>query len=58
MEYGRFEFETLGNVKKVYVKIIDNKLRLLDMYKYTLADKNIHLHTCKLQTSTDMLKTK
>ena len=36
-EHGGFDPENLGNIKKDYVSIIDNKQRLLDMYKYTLA---------------------
>ena len=50
--------QTLGNIKKAYVSIIDNKRRLLYTYKYTLADKNIQLYTNKLQTNTNMLKRK
>ena len=36
-EHGDFDQEILGNIKKAYVSIIDNKGRLLDIY--TLADK-------------------
>ena len=40
-EYGDFDQETLGNINKAYVSIIDKKGRLLDMYKYTLEDKTL-----------------
>ena len=49
LENSGFEPKILSNIKKAY--IIDNKLRLLGMYKYTLADKNIHLHTYKLHSN-------
>ena len=39
LEYGGFELQTqLGNIKKAYISITDNKLRILDIYEYTLAD--------------------
>ena len=42
LEYGGFELQALlGNIKKAYISITDNKLRILDIYKYTLADENI-----------------
>ena len=42
LEYGGFELQALlGNIKKAYISITDNKLRILDICKYTLADENI-----------------
>ena len=33
MEYGGSEPQTLGNIKKAYFSVFDNKLRLMDIYR-------------------------
>ena len=52
MEYGGFELETLGNIKKAYFSVFDNKLRLLDIYRQKQTKTFIYINKIYKQTQT------
>ena len=52
MEYGGFEPETLGNIKKSYFSVSDSKLRLLDIYRRKQTKTLIYISIIYKQTQT------